>query len=81
VSHLLQFRNHSFDSPGANEKGAVGKATDDLLSQLLSGEKLLGKDGVLCEYEADAAVQLHRYAPAGAGSRGIESHCRLIVGC
>ena len=61
--------DHGFHPPRADEQHAVGQPADDVLSQLLAGEQLLGQHGVFRLHEADAAVQLHRDPRARRANR------------
>jgi hypothetical protein len=64
VAHFLEFVDHGVDTTGTHEENAVGQAAGNFLRELLSGEQLLGKDGVLGLDEAHAAMKFHRYTGA-----------------
>jgi hypothetical protein len=87
VPHFLQFLNHRLDTAGTDEQNAIGQSANNVLSQFLASQQLLGQDGVLSLHQANAAMQLHRDASARSGANEIIQHglilpiddCRLMI--
>ena len=76
LSHPLQFLDHGFDPPRADEEGRVGQPADNVLGQFLAGQQFLGQQRRLRLDQADAAMQFHRKTGPGGGTR---SHLAFVL--